>query len=75
MSEWHPMETAPTDGTHILAAVEVHSNITDTCWWEIHIIGVDDETGDVDSDLYQGWNWGDYTHWMPLPQPPPPVGG
>lgn len=74
MSEWQPIETAPKDGTKILAYDE---GIILTAWTN-------------DANEYQGgrggpagWfsgqyrdHWGDYpvldtpTHWMPIPAPP-----
>ena len=37
---------------------------------DIHIIWLEDETYEVHPDCYQGWDFEDYTHWMPLPEPP-----
>lgn len=62
--EWRPIDTAPKDGTHILANLETRSEQwQETLFW----------------DGAEEWWWsvrkGDYieyevTHWMPLPQPP-----
>lgn len=69
---WQPIETAARDCTEFLAAVEVE--LTDgSSRWDMHIISLDDETGEVRD--YQGWDADDYTHWMPLPPPPAPRGG
>jgi hypothetical protein len=67
---WQPIETAPKDGTAILAAIQVTNNRTGSQFWERHVIAADDETGDVDVDFDHGWHWDDYSHWMPLPEPP-----
>jgi hypothetical protein len=74
MSEWKSIETAPRDGTSFLATIEVRQwNLArDNChtFWEVHVVRVDDETGDIDDDVNQGWGITDYSHWMPLPPPP-----
>lgn len=80
MSEWQPIETAPRDGSPILAynpLIGVYSTAFTTRW-----------TGEPDEVGYEGfpcgfWNMGpgSYpfgrwdcrpTHWMPLPEPPTP---
>ena len=72
--EWRPMETAPKDGTEIIAFFdcrEVQDNgIVDIVYW--------DETGGPGKDGC--WHLGCesdcsrapgfYTHWMPLPDAP-----
>lgn len=74
MSEWQPIETAPTDGTKILL-YRIHTNIEvgEFYWFEREVF---DPTSD---GLYRkriqiyGQNWnatGRPTHWMPLPSPP-----
>lgn len=68
MAEWQPMSTAPDDEP-ILAAVHVMNNRTGKTHWERHIIWKDDE-GHLDQDAHQGWEWGDYSYWQPLPPPP-----
>lgn len=66
---WHPIETAPKDGTRIL----------------LHIKDFRIDCGQWNSDQYARkpkpyWDWGfpskqimrddPPTHWMPLPEPP-----
>ena len=58
---WRPIETAPKDGTRILVWVEgaeSHEIVgwLGDCWFN----------GDVTDFMF-----GDPTHWMPLPEPPP----
>lgn len=77
MSEWQPIETAPTDGhTYVLL------------WWRNcprPFIGHYVSEGDLGESCFKyvkhGWiterdqcvprNQKDCTHWMPLPEPPP----
>lgn len=74
MSEWRLISEAPRDGTLFLACLKVgmwnRAQDTRTEYWETHIVWVDDETGEIDGDAYQGWSLEDYSHWMPLPPPP-----
>ena len=72
MTEWQPMETAPKDGTRILAwclgaydgpaatAVSWHS--TYKVWWQDP-----NEATEYDPDDMAP------SHWMPLPEPPAPT--
>ena len=55
-TQWRPIETAPKDGTHILA---FHNGSIWTVWWS-------------DTQMWHDSNDYDYrpTHWMPLPKPP-----
>ena len=69
MSEWQPIETAPKDGTLILAWDGCQHDICE--WWDGSISGV---RGPSERDA--GW-WIDNdrgemkpTHWQPLPDPP-----
>lgn len=67
--KWRPMDSAPI-GTSFLAAIEVHSEKKGTQWWERHIILIDEDTGAIGDDFYQGWDLGEYEFWMPLSLPP-----
>ena len=66
---WEDIATAPVDES-ILCAVQVAHNKTGASWWEMHVISIDSETGEISSDNDAGWAAGDYTHWRPLPAPP-----
>ena len=68
---WRDIATAPRDGTPILATVFVHLNGVPS-HWDRHVIYADAETGQIHSYADQGWDFDDYTHWMPLPSPPEP---
>lgn len=70
-NDWRPMESAPRDGTEILAAIQVRE-AGGRKWWERHIIAFDEEIEQIGSDYYDnhGWSWEDYTKWRPLPSPP-----
>jgi hypothetical protein len=70
---WLPIETAPQDGTRILAAIP---SIGKT--WEMNVVFFDQRVWeDVKHNLHKG-AWVDVndlsleepTHWMPLPEPP-----
>ena len=66
---WQPIETAPKDGTRIVAGTRVN-HTSGYSFWDAHVVWFDDEEGEIASDAYQGWAWDDYTHWLPLPTPP-----
>lgn len=70
---WQPMETAPKDGTEILAAVRVCRNGTPS-HWERHVIRHCEEDDGIDIDYEQGWRWEDYDFWTHLPTVPEPWG-
>lgn len=61
---WRPIETAPRDGTRIMAYEPSADSKNHEIWWE-------DDCGGP----FQGWtdDWDtepEPTHWMPLPEPP-----
>jgi hypothetical protein len=73
MSEWQPIETAPKDGTPHLRGLWVKRISQGEFWdmWDMDVGHIDD-CGDF-LNLYGeelGWEADDYTHWMPLPEPP-----
>lgn len=67
---WQPIDTAPRDGTQVLATIPVYDNARHMIGWQFDIICFDREHGEILLDAYRGWDWDDYTHWMPLPEPP-----
>ena len=65
MSDWQPIETAPKDGTKIIA-FDHHAGVVIVRWrmrWP--------ETGcewiEATGEEYENYR---PTHWMPLPEPP-----
>jgi len=80
MAEWQPIETAPKDGTEILAAYVYHcdSNGKRTAdysivrWQDRAWIALGDGQLAIESqgDTYTNYIRPFVTHWMPLPEPP-----
>lgn len=69
-TKWQPIESAPRDEP-ILLALTVRNNKSGAEWWEMHSAWVrsdDEQIGSYGSD--PGWTLEDFTHWMPLPDPP-----
>ena len=75
---WREISTAPTDGTHILAASKYGGNFGPMGYFCIVVKWWPDAFGDAcggwignDSDLLEDASlYCGITHWMPLPQPP-----
>lgn len=69
---WRDMTIAPPDdGTAFIAAVEVFDTQTKKpLGWDMYVVSIDHETGDLADDDYHGWSITDYTHWHPLPMLP-----
>lgn len=68
---WQPISSAPRDGQRFLATLRVHhAKDGSFSHHDMHVIAVDDETGEIDPDFDQGWGIEDYEFWMPLPAPP-----
>lgn len=65
-SQWQPIETAPKDGTSFLAC---NSKVID--WYQV--VFYDDENPSAAWAVADGPNYHQamFTHWMPLPDPPP----
>lgn len=70
MSEWQPIETAPADGTVILAYRR------DAGVFSAHYVSPADAVGGDDDEPHWFTTDGEDltrcmpTHWMPLPEPP-----
>jgi hypothetical protein len=72
-TSWQPIETAPKDGTRILALTEI--GITIIHWGRVEPFGTEDEW--TTDSVGPGYSFGPerVTHWMPLPAPPLPTHG
>ena len=68
---WQPIETAPKDGTLILATIHIHCS-DGTAAWQRHAIYFDAERNITytDGGDETGWDFDDYQYWMPLPAAP-----
>jgi len=69
--EWQPIETAPKDGTSILAWHTVWKCPVSVYWREkpkVYPV----ECKWLESTLTTAWPERAFTHWMPLPAPPKP---
>lgn len=71
MSEWQPIETAPKDGTRILAYGKHGFDVDERKWatviWQEYSKGFvcdPNEATEYDPEVSI------ITHWMPLPEPP-----
>ena len=73
MTDWQPIDTAPRDGTSVIAAIPVYSCAGRFIGWQIDVIYCDDETGEINSECERGWEWDDYEVWQPCPAPPSDV--
>jgi len=72
---WLPIETLTPEDERVLATLPVHHADTKAFWYtEYHIIWLNDETGRIHEDSYQGWDLEDYEYWMRLPAAPAPGG-
>lgn len=79
-SGWRPIESAPKDGTPILAVSTNHAGTEVVCWFagEADAEYPADQEGWVDTGpqrerFYANPLW--FTHWQPLPAPPLPLDG
>lgn len=78
MSEWRPIETAPTDGTEFLAydakagkmdvAYAASIKMDGGDFFRVYAVQSDGEYGPSDDEF--GYASNSITHWMPLPKPP-----
>jgi hypothetical protein len=83
MAEWQPIETAPMDGTYVLALVNAPGVTPAVAKWETYPEGLgstprsqwrirEAEDFGTDDEWREDWIEARYepTHWMPLPKPP-----
>ena len=90
MTKWQPIDTAPKDGTPIIAYrpaanVGTHSRVIVVRWYDedgqafpvgawCWPVDIEDEYDDEEwmEIVTEGNNFEatDFTHWMPLPEPP-----
>jgi len=70
--QWQPIETAPKDGTAILACAEGFSGHSIVQCRSGEWLGFCDDEPSIQSqgDCYTDYHHPFVTHWMPLPQPP-----
>lgn len=74
--KWHPMETAPKDGTNILLAL--HPEISEKKGTPVAVMHYEKRPILGETWTAPGWDWscdlGSAIGWMPLSDlPPPPV--
>jgi hypothetical protein len=70
---WQPIETAP--GVPHIRGLWVYvkrAEFPDYPYWDCYAGFLDDETGEWTTLCGDdcGWSADDFTHWMPLPEPP-----
>lgn len=83
MSDWQPIETAPKDGTEILAYRQDCDVFIARYTSADAFLGGNELEGMDEADIFaEGWFCADFvrgsrldgaempTHWMPLPEPP-----
>ena len=72
MSEWHPIETAPKDGTLIVLWDGYYKVRVTNAKWDFHywMNGVPQGGKTWGRDDRDGPFCEDPTHWMPVPAPP-----
>jgi hypothetical protein len=66
---WKTIDSAPTDRCFI-ATLRVYNSDKSFSNHDMHIVAIDEDTGDIDSYLEQGWSLSDYEYWDELPAPP-----
>jgi hypothetical protein len=71
---WRPIESAPRDGALFIATARAFSGDVFS-HHDMHIVAVEDETGEIADNYEQGWRLEDYEFWRPLPAPPTGEGG
>lgn len=71
LDKWLPIETAPKDYEPCWYALEVRRKNGES-WWEYYALYLDDEgeLHEMSGDPFSTWALSDFTHWMPLADPP-----
>ena len=70
--QWQPIETWVDDGGQHVRGLWVTNNVTNETYFQQFLGQIHEDSGDFvdhNGDDF-GWAVGDYTHWMPLPEPP-----
>jgi hypothetical protein len=72
MTEWQPIDTAPKDGTRILAYWADSDEHTIIEWFEYNEINISGTWCQRQSGLGSDCGYEDaaFSHWCPLPAPP-----
>lgn len=77
MTKWQPIETAPKDGTEVLAcAIDYPEDISIVSFRRGHYgntwVGMCDGVPAIEAqgDTFTEYHTPFVTHWMPLPEPP-----
>ena len=70
MTGWQPIETAPKDGTVILAYLKVDGVVQAHFVSPAEMLASDDDERRWFTTDGQGLTARNLTHWMPLPEPP-----
>lgn len=73
MMQWQPIETAPKDDTLHVRGLIVRNKRYGNSWWEAICGRIDDDGEFLDHDGNAPWRAEDYSHWIPLPEPPVPA--
>lgn len=68
MTEWKTIDSAPNDGTWVMAVYEGIDHRTGRPWVPMIVRRRNDSAWFDDITDWDDW---DPTHWMPLPDPPP----
>jgi hypothetical protein len=67
---WKTIDSAPADRCFI-ATLRVYNSFDNSfSHHDMHVVAIDEDTGDICSDLDQGWSLKDYEYWAELPAPP-----
>lgn len=64
------MTSAPRDGQRFVAGLWIACGDNPSVrYFEMHIVRADERGAGIHPDFDHGWNWHDYTHWLPLALP------